>query len=530
MAMGKDIFNEFKEHSISEFFKKNRQMLGYSSTVRSLVTVVHEYVSNSIDATEEAGILPDITIKLEKISENRYTVEVSDNGPGIPKNIVGRALGMILAGTKFHRNVQQRGQQGIGAAGCTLFALTTTGKPIHVISSMDSGRAFSCDISIDTLHNKPIMGNFVELEEVKRGLTVKGEFGDVKYDTGEHSIFEYLRRTALSNPHVQITFIDPNNKEVIFPRSIDKIPEKPRTAKLHPLGLTISDLIETAHSSKNSKLSNFLMENFARFSQGKINELKGMLDVDFDKKPSGLTWEDAEKIIKAFKEIKWIAPESAHIMPIGEEQIKTALKNIMNPDFMYVVERKPKVFRGGFPFIVEAAIAFGGSAGKKSEEGYSGNVLRFANKVPLLFDTGNCAITDAVKEIQWKRYNIDMEKQPVSLFVNVSSVHIPYSGVGKESISKEAEIIEEIKLALMDAARGLQHFIYKKQKLSLFAGRYKTIMRYTNQLSKDLSQLSGKDKEIIQKMLEKIVEEHYPRNNKEDVVEDGAENNLEDKE
>ena len=116
------IFKNFKEHSIAEFFKKNRQMLGYSGKVRSLVTVVHEYVTNSLDASEEAGILPDITVEIKELGEDKYSVTVEDNGPGIPKTYIGKALATVLAGTKFNRYMQQRGQQGIGAAGCTMFS------------------------------------------------------------------------------------------------------------------------------------------------------------------------------------------------------------------------------------------------------------------------------------------------------------------------------------------------------------------------------------------------------------------------
>src|SRR5271154_2592380 len=150
-----EIFKEFKEHSIAEFFKKNRQMLGYSGKVRSLVTVVHEYVTNSLDACEDAGILPSVKVTLKNSGEDRYIVTVRDNGPGIPRNYVGKSLATILAGTKFHRYVQQRGQQGIGAAGCTLFSQVTTGKQIFVKSSTGTGKAYSCSISIDTVKNKP---------------------------------------------------------------------------------------------------------------------------------------------------------------------------------------------------------------------------------------------------------------------------------------------------------------------------------------------------------------------------------------
>lgn len=507
-----EMFKEFREHSISEFFKKNRQMLGYSSMTRALVTIVHEYVTNSLDAAEEASILPSIGVKLEKISDNRYKITVSDNGPGIPKNFVGKALATILAGTKFHRNLQQRGQQGIGAAGCTLFAQTTTGKPIHVVSSLENGKAFECNVGIDTLHNKPIITGMHDLNGMPRGLSIDGEFADIKYDTSIHGVYEYLKRTAISNPHCEITFTDPENQEFRFLRSVDTIPEKPSIAKLHPLGLSVNDLFEAAHASGNNKIAVFLSDTFARFSQDKVNKLKDILkDIDFEKPPKELTWEESEKIINAFKDMKWIAPETSHIIPIGEERIKSALKNILNPESVSIIERKPRVFQGGFPFIVEAAIAYGGDSGKKTEEGYTVNIMRFANRVPLMFDSGSCAITEAIKSVQWKRYGIDVDNQPISIFVNVSSVHIPYSGVGKESISQDDIIIDEIKLALMDAARGIQHFIRGKEEYRLYENKYKTVMRYTNQLTQDLSSLTGKRKEEIKENLEKLVAKHYKK-------------------
>lgn len=506
-----EIFKEFKEHSIAEFFKKNRQMLGYSGKVRSLVTVVHEYVTNNLDACEEANILPDIEVRVSQLGEEKYSIAVTDNGPGIPKTYIGKALAVILAGTKFHRYVQQRGQQGIGAAGCTLFSQITTGKQIFVKSATGSGKGYSCNISIDTVHNKPIVSNLQDINESFRGLHIEGEFADVKYENSDHGVYEYLRRTALSNPHAEIKFIAPDGKESAFVRAVDTLPERPKPTKPHPLGLAVNDILELAHRTDSRKLGSFLVDSFSRVTPNKVNELKEFAKgIDFEKDPRTLTWADTEELIKAFNSIKWIAPDGTQIKPIGEEQIKIALKNIFDPEFMNVVERKPTVFKGGIPFIVEAAVAFGGTAGKKTEEGYTGTILRFANRVPLLFDSGSCAITIGVKDIQWKRYNIDIDTQPISVLVNVSSVHIPYSGVGKESIAPEDEIIDEIKLAVMEAARGVQHYISGKQRLHNEEGRYKTIMRYTKQLAQDLSEITGKDKKKLERSIEELVAKHYP--------------------
>jgi len=507
-----EIFKEFKEHSIAEFFRKNKQMLGYSGKVRSLVTVVHEYVTNSADASEEANILPDINVAVTQTGEDKYKVVVSDNGPGIPKPYVGKALATILAGTKFHRYVQQRGQQGIGAAGCTLFSQITTGKQIFVKSATATGKAYSCNIGIDTVRNKPVVSNLADIKDELRGLYVEAEFGDVKYEQGDHGILEYLKRTALSNPHVQIKFTDPEGKEFAFTRSVDVVPERPRPAKPHPLGLSVNDLLELAFVSDKRKLNSFLVESFSRVTPNKVIELKEFAkNVDFEKDPRNLTWPEAEELIKAFGSIKWIAPDGSQIKPIGEEQIKTAIKNILDPEFMNVVVRKPAVFKGGIPFIIEAAVAFGGGAGKKTEDGYSGTILRFANRVPLLFDSGSCALTIASRSIQWKRYNIDLENQPVSILVNISSAHIPYSGVGKESVSQEEEIIEEVKLAVMESARGIQRYVSGKARMHEEQNRYNTIMRYTKQLAQDISAITGKDQKKLEKNIEDLVARYYPK-------------------
>ncbi|MGC8629115.1 MAG: DNA topoisomerase VI subunit B [Candidatus Micrarchaeia archaeon] len=507
-----EIFKEFREHSITEFFKKNSQMLGYAGKVRSLTTVVHEYVTNSLDACEEAGILPEIKVEIKQEDEEKYVVSVEDNGPGVPKTHIGKVLGSVLKGTKFHRNMQQRGQQGIGGSGCTLFAQITTGKPVHARSN--TGReAYECDISIDIKENKPIVSNLVSLPVSSfetTGLKVIGTFGDVKYENSDHGVLEYLKRTALSNPHAHILLIDPDGKAIDFPRSVNTMPKRPKAVKPHPLGLNVSDLIDYAKESPSRRISSFLLDTFSRVTYDKINELKSIADVDFDKQPKEMTWEEAEKLISAFKKVKWLAPDLDALSTIGEEQIKIAMKNILNPEFMSVVERRPKVFRGGIPFVVEAGIAYGGSAGTKTQNGVSGNILRFANKVPLLFDGGSCAITEAVNSIDWKRYGIkNFDEEPISVFVNVSSVYIPYSGVGKQAIAQEDEIIDEIKLAVMDAARKLQLHLSVERNKNLQESKYKTIMRYVAQLSNDLADITGKSKEDIHKSLVKLIEGKY---------------------
>ncbi|MEM3408242.1 MAG: DNA topoisomerase VI subunit B [Candidatus Micrarchaeia archaeon] len=511
----KEIFSEFREHSVAEFFKKNRQMLGLSGKVRSLTTLVHEYVTNSLDACEEAKILPNIYVKIDNLPNGHIRLYVEDNGPGIPKQFIGKALGQMLAGTKFHRFVQQRGQQGIGATAGTMYAQITTGKPIHCRSSIGDNTIYECDIAVDLKTNTPKISNMVEYTGKYRGLTIIGEFGEVKYDKSEYSPFEYLKATALANPHAQITIVEPDGQRTVFQRAHEEVPERPKPAQPHPLGITTDDLINYAHHSKERKLSSFLTANFARVSDSKIEELKKLCpSINFDKMPRELKWEEAEAIVNAFKQIKWIAPSADPLRPIGKEQIEKALKNVLQPEFISVSERSPKVFRGGVPFLVEVGIAYKGKAGRQKSDGTVGlDVKRFANRAPLLFDAGGCATMEAVKTIDWSRYGLkDIENMPVTLFMNLVSVHVPYTSAGKQAIAAEEEIVEEFRYAIMEVARDLDRYLSGKIREEQREARKKAIMRYVKQISLDLPYLAGeKTPEELEKKLINIIESKYSK-------------------
>lgn len=521
------IFSQFKTHSIADFFRKNRQMLGFSGKIRSLTTIVHEYVTNALDGAEEARILPDIAVKIDEVDKERYRIRVEDNGSGIPEKHLGKALGMMLAGTKFHRYVQQRGQQGIGAAGCTMYAQTTTGKPVRAISGYD-GKTVRCNISVDLKTNRPMVTDIERENGDFRGLIVEAEVGDVRYDKSSRSVFEYLKRTAMANPHAQITLIEPGGERVVFPRSIESIPEKPKVILPHPLGISTHDLMDFAHHDReNRKISSFLQNTFTRVSLAKVRELREMLPhINLDKRPRLLEWAEAEELVNAFKKIKWIAPATDSVIPIGKEQIEKSLTSILNPEFLSVTERSPKIYRGGVPFVVEAAIAHGGNAGKKVGDRTGGDIIRFGNRAPLLFDGGGCAITEAVKSVDWKRYGIrKFDEEPLTVLVNFTSVHIPYTGAGKQAIALEDELVDEIKNAVMEVARDLQRYRHGITRDKDRKARRKAVTRYVVQFSKDLSELAGKGKRAdIEKTLVRLIEKKYAvkKDEKEDESAEGG--------
>ena len=521
MGSSTNIFKNFKEHSIAEFFKKNKQMLGFSGKVRSLTMLVHEYITNSLDAAEEASILPEIDVHIQEVGPN-YKVGVQDNGPGIPKKHLAKALGQMLTGTKFHRFMQQRGQQGIGAAGCTLFAHLTTGKPLYVVSEYEDVRV-KCNIAIDIQTNNPVVTNEIieENKEGRHGLYVEGYFGDVKYDRSSQGPLEYIKRTALANPHLTISLLEPTGERITFSRSSDVVPPKTEETLPHPLGVGVSDLMELAHKEKEEKtLKNFFQKRFQRFSLQKVEELKTLVDgtregirfVDVLKDPRELTWEEAEALIKAFAQIKWIAPSADCLRPIGPERIQASLVHILAPDFLAIAQRPRKIYKGGYPFMVESAIAWGGYAGRRlSNSEVTYDIIRYANSAPLIFDSYACAITQAVKEIDWKRYGIkDIEHEPMTIFVNFISVYVPYISTGKQAISPEEEVYQEIKYSIMDAARRLQMYISGINREKEIQNRRNVIMRYIGLVSKDLAELAEiKDYRQIEQKLKEITQTKY---------------------
>ncbi|MDO8625127.1 MAG: DNA topoisomerase VI subunit B [Candidatus Diapherotrites archaeon] len=502
---------EFKEHSVAEFFKKNKQMLGLSGKIKTLTTIVHEYVSNSLDACEEAHVLPNIEVRISELGDEHYEVTVTDNGPGLTKDTLGKALGQLLAGTKFHRMIQQRGQQGIGAAGATMFSLMTTGKAIQVITGNDKN-AFSSELTIDPKLNQPKIIKMDPLTRPFKGTAIKAQFKEIKYQRSEQGVFEYLRRTAIANPHAQITLTEPDATKTVFPRTSKVLPDKPIEIKPHPKGITVDALITLAHKTTAQKTASFLKNDFDRMGDKALEEMEKLVHFDLNKDPKKMAWEEAEEIVKAFQKIQFIAPRLDGLRPIGEENIKKSLNEIVQPEFVSVIERKPTVYKGGFAFQVEAAVAYGGNAGRDQGKDDNGNasrkveIMRFANRVPLLFDSGGCALTQAVQSIDWRRYGIkDLDNAPLTVFLHICSVHIPYTGAGKQAVADEEEVLEELRLALMDTGRKIYRFVSTQRREAEKLLKRKLFMKYAKEVAIGIHDLTKKPTNEIEKKLLDIV-------------------------
>lgn len=507
-----ELFTEFREHSVSEFFRKNAAMLGYTGKIRSLTTIVHEGVTNSIDASEEAGILPKIFVAIKKMNENpeHMKVIVEDNATGIPDKYIANVFGKMLAGTKLHRYTQQRGQQGIGICGAVMFSQITSGKPAQIRTGIGNGEITKAELMIDVNRNE---GKILSMDKEKgrwRGTRVEMNVKDVAYMRSRYGPFNYLRLTAIANPHVHLTFVEPDGTLTIFENAVDKIPKRPTPMAPHPWGIMADDLLTLAKNTKGRTIVAFLSRELSRVSKAKAEQACKLTGIPNNKKPSELTWEEAEGIVSAFRQIKLLSPSAEGLRPVGVEDVTRGMKQILNPEFVYAVTRPPKVYRGGIPFSVEVGIAYGGNAGKrvgeKSEEGDETGIelIRFANRAPLVFDQGGCATTTAMRTVDWRRYSVDTSSSPVTLFINIASAYVPYTSAGKQSIADEPEILTEIRIAIMEAARELKSFLNRKTRLRERKERAEVFERYLPVIAKKAANLAGEKVPDIVPLLKKV--------------------------
>ena len=461
-----------KEIAVTEFFEKNKQILGFDSRSKSLLMGIKEAVDNSLDACEEAGILPDVKVSIERLNDEDYRICVEDNGPGIVHKAMPNVFGRLLYGSRFHALRQSRGQQGIGISATVMYGNITTGKPAHVISKIEGEDevAWQMDIVIDTKKNRPIVTNDKAFtwEGREHGTsveyTIKG-----RYITGKQSVFEYLRDTAIVNPHAQITFRDPEGKRFVFERATDIMPPKPKEIKPHPEGMEIGDLLKYADASQQKTLKAFLKNDFSRITDRIASEICEISGVSPDKSPAKLDREDAIKIIKAISQVKIMAPPTDCLSPIGDTLIKKGLMHVLEglrPEYYATpVTRAPKAVNGN-PFVVEAGIVYGGDIPSDGQV----QILRFANRVPLLYQQGACAITKAIADMDWRRYGLEQRGGkgipygPAIILVHVASTKVPFTSEGKEAVAGFPELQSEIGLALRLCARNLKSHLNKMDR------------------------------------------------------------------
>lgn len=494
-----------REISVSEFFTKNRHLLGFDNPTRALLTAVKEAVDNSLDACEEAGILPDVIVRIDQKSEDRFHVSVEDNGPGIVKEQIPKIFGKLLYGSKFHQMKMARGQQGIGISAVCLYSQLTTGKPMKITSRIAPAKpAHYYEILIDTNRNEPIVAKD-ETPEWKKDHGTRVEFEiEGRYIKGEKSIDEYLKQTVLANPHVRLVYQPPGDEpRIVYDRVSKVLPPAPRAIKPHPYGVELGQLIRILQASNSRTVIACLKNEFSRVSDRIAEEICRNAGIDgARKKPAELTPQEYEALFRGIAKTKIMAPPTDCIVPIGEEQILKALKANVQAEFYVVKTRPPAVYRGN-PFQIEVGIAYGIQNYPPDEPAL---LHRYANRVPLLYQPGACAITKAVTSVDWKNYAVTQPRDampiaPMLVMVHMASVWVPFTSEAKEAIAHYDEIIKEIKLGLQECGRNLATFVRRKQRLAYEANRRSIFERYIEEVATSLDELTRCGREKVKKQL-----------------------------
>ncbi len=525
-----------REISVSEFFTKNRHLLGFDNPRKALLTCVKEAVDNALDACEEAGILPDVSVTLEVVSNgapvppsqaSKFRITVTDNGPGIVRQHIPRIFAKLLYGSKFHRMRMSRGQQGIGISAAGMYGQLTTGKPVTIISRIGPrAAAHFFEVQIDTKKNEPLVHENKQIEwEQSQGTQVTLEV-EGRYQKGRASVDEWLEQTSIANPHVKLLYRTPEGETKEYPRTYHELPPSPREIKPHPYGIEFGMLLKMLQDTKSQSVSSFLASDFCRVSAQLANDICKESKVSPHLKPRDLKGPAAETLYRTIQSTKIMAPPTNCISPIGEKAILSGLYKQIKGEFYTAVSRPPAVYRGN-PFAIEAGLAYGNRPGEQpkpeqptgpkaegEDDGIDAElarVIRYANRVPLLYQQSACATFKAVLSTTWKHYGVPQSRGalpagPMVIFVHMASVWVPFTSESKEAIADYDEIQKEITLALRECGRRLGLFLRRRERAASEYRRRNIFELYIEEVVEACNRLKGGklQKEKIKMQLQKI--------------------------
>ena len=519
MVDARDISSKQKQIAVSEFFEKNKHFLGFDSLQRSLITAVKEAVDNSLDACEEARILPEINVEINRLKGDDIELISQDNGPGIPRDAIENVFGKFLLGSRFHAIRQTRGQQGIGITGVVMYSQLTTGAKTRVISKIknDSSAVF-VELGLDTRKNKAIKSKerreiWIDQntgEEVVHGLKI-ATIMKAKYQRGKQSVFQYLRMTSIVNPHATISLtVKDRDGEIIeearWIRTSERLPRVVEEIKPHPHGIQLGTLQRMLRESEEKRMTSFLRHNFSGVSMRAAKELLSSSEIEEVRNPKRISSEDAKKLVDAFQKVKLLPPPTDCLSPIDDLLIKKGLSKAIDSRFASTVTRLPTVSQGN-PFQIEVGLVFGGDL---SAEGPI-EVLRFANRVPLMYQQGGCALTKAIESINWKQYGLDhpggkgLPKGAAAVLIHLASTNVQFTSEAKEAVSDNEEVSAEIRKGLLEVGRGLKNHLKKNTQRKKAREKFELVNVILPEIAKKTSKILGREEPDLAPVITQIM-------------------------
>lgn len=498
--------------STAEYFAKNLQQVGFSSPSKAVLTTLKEAVDNSLDACEEAGILPELDVEISKVgaghtkNSDLVQITVEDNGPGLDPEDLAKVFGEYLASSKFGRGRCSRGQQGIGISAATTWAQLTNASGVKVISKTKNMRkAVQAIIDVDIKGNRGLVKKKETIDwDKSHGLRVEFRIDGRIVLNGDGGLLTYLEGTTLVNPHLTMRYKLVDQEPVNIERVANDVPEIPAATLPHPHTMKLGEFMTHAGLYGKITLENFLKKGFSRVSDDSIKNIAKKLPKGLMSKNLMTVKEDEfKKIYQAIHDVELIAPSTRSVLTVGEEGLSKSIQRLGEVDFFSVVTRKPTIcdFK---PVVVEVAIAR--FKNRVSVDGQEGPVqlLRFANRVPLQFDKGACAITRAVETVNWRTYGLNQPKDslpmgPYVFAISVTSPFIKFKNASKETIDGGDDLIEEIRRALMQAGQKLSRHIRAEGKAADLERKISHIEKFGPILVEGLARIVGAPKSRVTK-------------------------------
>ncbi|MDA4117262.1 MAG: DNA topoisomerase VI subunit B [Thaumarchaeota archaeon] len=481
----------FSEISPSEFFYRNRDLAGFTNPARALYMAVRELVENSLDASELAGMLPDVYVRIvadgstgDSPEPRAYRLTVADNGPGVDPHHVPRAFGKVFYGSKYVLR-QSRGMFGMGGTMAVLYGQITTNKAVKVTTSTDGKSRHIFEMLIDIGENKPIiLRRDTEEAGGKTGTRVdimlEGDF-----TRSAQKINEYFKQTALVGSYANLTFVDPIGRISTFERATEALPPPPKETLPHPYGVDVEAFKRMVKLNEEKTMVRFMTTHFHRIGERTAQKFLAFAGVEPKLAPEKLTNEQVVRVVDALQRFQeFLPPDSSCLSPVGEQILQTGIIKELEPEFSTVVMRPPSSY-SGFPFLVEVGLAYGGKALEPGRK-----LLRFANRIPLLYDeSSDVSFKVLNEEIDWRRYHVP-DEAPVAVITHICSTKVPYKTVGKEYIADRPEIEAEIRNAVREALRRLSLYLSKKgsmeavqRKMNIYAKYLPLIARFSTDLA-----------------------------------------------
>ena len=509
MAKVRKSAKQITTSSTAEYFAKNLQQVGFSSPVKAVLTTLKEALDNSLDACEDAGILPEIKLHVEKLgpgtmkNTDQIRIMVEDNGPGIEPDDVAKVFGEYLASSKFGRGRCSRGQQGIGISAATTWAMQTTATGAQVVTKTEGARkAFQCVVDMDLKHNKGLLRDKTTIDWARpHGTSIEFRLDGRIQLNGEGGILNYIRSTVLLNPHMTLHYEISDVSPASIERVVNTVPVVPQATEPHPHTMKLGEFMSHARLFGRIKTSIWLKRGFSRVSDKTLNDLvtkkrikKKILDSFVEALPDA----DFKALFAAIQDVELLPPATTSVLSVGEDGLALSIRRLGDIDFFAVLSRKPMIcdFK---PVQVEVAIArLRERRGEDNEQQVQ--VLRFANRVPLQFDKAACAIVKALTSVNWRSYGLKQPRNalplgPYIVAVSVVSPFIKFKNASKETIDASDELVEELRRALMQAGQRLSRYLSREHKADELEQRVQHIEQFGPILVDTLGRILGASEE-----------------------------------